>query len=92
MTPMPPMPPMPPMSRRNQRVAAAFFRYILLDVSIDLTKERKGCRSPPAACFSAGKDEASLQRAFERAGIEIVGSPEDAPGVRLRRKPTPTER
>jgi transcriptional regulator with XRE-family HTH domain len=27
-----------------------------------------------------------LQRAFEAAGIEFIGTPEDGPGVRLRRK------
>ena len=27
----------------------------------------------------------SVQRAFEKAGIEFIGTPEDAPGVRLRK-------
>jgi hypothetical protein len=28
----------------------------------------------------------SLQAALEAAGVEFIGSPEDAPGVRLRKK------
>jgi len=29
----------------------------------------------------------AIQRAFEAAGIEFIGTPDDAPGIRLRRKP-----
>ncbi len=28
----------------------------------------------------------AIQKTFEEAGIEFIGSPEDAPGVRLRKK------
>lgn len=32
---------------------------------------------------------AKLQSALEAAGIEFIGSPDDGPGIRIRRQPAP---
>ena len=42
-------------------------------------------KSDQLVASAYGRTLLDLKRAFEEAGVEFIGTPEDAPGVRLRR-------
>ena len=69
------------------RAARAILRWTALDlaqaaeIGVATIRRLEVTEGVPA---SQVKTLDAIQRAFEQAGIEFIGSPNDAPGVRLR--------
>ncbi|HCZ01538.1 MAG TPA: transcriptional regulator [Rhodobacter sp.] len=69
---------------------------VALNMSADTLAEKAGVASKTIRRIesaegiptSSAKTIASIQTALETAGIEFIGSPEDAPGIRIHPRPT----
>jgi transcriptional regulator with XRE-family HTH domain len=68
---------------------------VALNMSADTLAEKAGVASKTIRRIesaegiptSSAKTIASIQTALETAGIEFIGSPEDAPGIRIHPRP-----
>ena len=69
------------------RAARAALRWTIEDLSSETSisvRTIKRIESSPGIASAHSQTVHAIQRALEAAGVEFIGTPDDAPGIRLR--------